>query len=144
MKYNNLQYNTMGRWVAGTIVSLTKRGMFQVLFFFHNFLQKSLWSEFTTYFQSHLGVIPKSSQSHHKSFQSHFNIIPKWFNFNDAKWILGSELKIPNIFWTNLTNSGHGGTCVTHQWSVPCCFDENFLETDLVFWLKHDSWLIIN
>ena len=33
-KSGNLQYNTLGCWVNGTIVSLTKRLMFQVLFFF--------------------------------------------------------------------------------------------------------------
>ena len=34
LETDNLQYNTLGRWVDGTIVSLTKRLMFQVLFFF--------------------------------------------------------------------------------------------------------------
>ena len=34
------------RWVAGTNDSLTKRLMFQVLFFFHNFLQNSLQKSF--------------------------------------------------------------------------------------------------
>ena len=43
---DNLQYNTLGRWVAGTIVSLTKHLMFQVLFSFHNFLQISLQKPF--------------------------------------------------------------------------------------------------
>ena len=33
-KSDNLQYNMLGWWVAGTIVSLTKCLMFQVLFFF--------------------------------------------------------------------------------------------------------------
>ena len=33
IKSGNLQHNTLGRWVAGTIVSLTKHLMFQVLFF---------------------------------------------------------------------------------------------------------------
>ena len=33
-KSDNLQYNTLGRWVAGTNDSSTKRLMFQVLFFF--------------------------------------------------------------------------------------------------------------
>ena len=34
IKSNNLQYNRLGRWVAGTNNSSTKRLMFQVLFFF--------------------------------------------------------------------------------------------------------------
>ena len=42
-KSDNLQYNMLGHWVSGTIVSLTKRLMFQVLFLFHNFLQKSIY-----------------------------------------------------------------------------------------------------
>ena len=33
-KSDNLQYNTLGRWVDGTNDSLTKRLMFQALFFF--------------------------------------------------------------------------------------------------------------
>ena len=41
-KSDNLQYDMLGRWDDGTIVSSTKRLMFQVLFFFHNFLQNSL------------------------------------------------------------------------------------------------------
>ena len=42
IKSDNLQYNTLGRWVDETIVSSTKHLMFQVHFilFFHNFLQK--------------------------------------------------------------------------------------------------------
>ena len=42
LKSDNLQYNTLGRWIAGTNDSSTKRLMFQVLFFLHNFLQNSL------------------------------------------------------------------------------------------------------
>ena len=42
LKSDNLQYNTLGCWVAGTNDSSTKGLMFQVLFFFHNFLQNSL------------------------------------------------------------------------------------------------------
>ena len=38
LKSDNLQYNTLGRWVDGTNDSSTKRLMFQALFFFHNFL----------------------------------------------------------------------------------------------------------
>ena len=34
LKSDNLQYNTLGCWVGGTIASLTKHLMFQVLFFF--------------------------------------------------------------------------------------------------------------
>ena len=41
----NLQYNTLGGWFDGTIVSLTKRLMFQALFF-HNFLQIFLQKSF--------------------------------------------------------------------------------------------------
>ena len=39
LKSNNLQYNMLVRWDARTKDSSTKRLMFQVLFFFHNFLQ---------------------------------------------------------------------------------------------------------
>jgi hypothetical protein len=38
----NLQYNTLGCWVDGPNDLVTKRLMFQVLFFFHSFLQNSL------------------------------------------------------------------------------------------------------
>ena len=38
-KSDNLQYNTLGRWVDGTFISSTKRLMFQV-FFFSWFLAK--------------------------------------------------------------------------------------------------------
>jgi len=38
----NLQYNTLVRWDAGTKDSLNNRLMFQVLFFFHDFLKNSL------------------------------------------------------------------------------------------------------
>ena len=41
MKSDNLQYNTLSRWVDGINDSSTKRLMFQVLFFY-NFLQNSL------------------------------------------------------------------------------------------------------
>ena len=41
-----LQFNTLSRWVAGTIVSFINRLMFQVLFFFHNFLPNSLQKSF--------------------------------------------------------------------------------------------------
>ena len=45
-KSNNLQYNVLVCWFAGTYDSSTKRLMFQVLSFFsHNFLQK--WFQFT-------------------------------------------------------------------------------------------------
>ena len=43
---SNLTAFNIIRWVNGTIVSLTKRLMFQVLFFFHNFLQNSLQKSF--------------------------------------------------------------------------------------------------
>ena len=48
LKSDNLQYNTLVRWVAGTNDSLTKCLMFQVLFFCNNFLQNSLqkWFQF--------------------------------------------------------------------------------------------------
>ena len=36
----NLQYNTLGRWVDGTIISMTKSLIFQVSFY-HKFLQNS-------------------------------------------------------------------------------------------------------
>ena len=49
-KSDNLQYNTMGRWVAETIVSLTKHLMFQVSFF-HDFLENS-WPATLSYFSS--------------------------------------------------------------------------------------------
>ena len=42
----NLQYNMMGRLDDGTNESLIKRLMFQVLFFFHDFLQNSLQRSF--------------------------------------------------------------------------------------------------
>ena len=42
----NLQYNTLGRLDDGTNESSTKRLMFQVLFFFHDFLQNSLQKSF--------------------------------------------------------------------------------------------------
>ena len=41
LKIRQFQYNTLGRWVAGTNDSSTKHLMFQV-FFFLNFLQNSL------------------------------------------------------------------------------------------------------
>ena len=42
------QYNTLLCWFTGTNDSSTKRLMFQVLFFFHDFLQNSLqkWFQF--------------------------------------------------------------------------------------------------
>ena len=46
-KSDNLQYNTLVRWFAGTNdSSSTKRLMFQVLSFFYNFLQNSLPKSF--------------------------------------------------------------------------------------------------
>ena len=45
-KSDNLQYDMLGRWDDGTIVSSTKRLMFQVLFFFHNFLKNSFKKSF--------------------------------------------------------------------------------------------------
>ena len=45
-KSDNLQYDTLGRWVAGTNDSSNKRLMFQVLFFFQNFLHDSLQKSF--------------------------------------------------------------------------------------------------
>ena len=42
MKSYNLQYDALVRWFAGTNVSWTKGPMFQVLFFFHNFMQNYL------------------------------------------------------------------------------------------------------
>ena len=41
-KSDNLQYNTLVCWVAGMNDSSTNHQVFQVLFFFHNFLQNSL------------------------------------------------------------------------------------------------------
>ena len=38
-KSDNLQYNTLVRWVAGMNDSSTKRLKFQVLLFFHNFIK---------------------------------------------------------------------------------------------------------
>ena len=46
MKSVNLQYNTLGCLDDGTNESSTKRLMFQVLFFFHDFLQNSLQKSF--------------------------------------------------------------------------------------------------
>ena len=40
-KSDNLQFDMLVRWVAGTNDSSAKHLMFQVLFFFHNFFQKS-------------------------------------------------------------------------------------------------------
>ena len=45
LKSDNLQYNRLARWVTGT-----KRLMFQVLLFFHNFLQNSLKKSFQLIF----------------------------------------------------------------------------------------------
>ena len=44
-KSDNLQYNMLGRWFAGTNDSSNKHLMFQVLFFSY-FLQKSLQESF--------------------------------------------------------------------------------------------------
>ena len=46
LKSDNLQYNTLGRWVDGPNNSSTKRLMFQVSFFFHKILQNSLQKPF--------------------------------------------------------------------------------------------------
>ena len=46
LKSDKLQYNTLGSWVDRMIVSLTKRLMFQVLYFFYNFLQNYLQKSF--------------------------------------------------------------------------------------------------
>ena len=48
VKSYNLQYNTLVRQFAGTNDSSSKRLIFQVLFFFHNFLQNLLqkWFQF--------------------------------------------------------------------------------------------------
>jgi hypothetical protein len=46
LKSVNLQYNTLGSWVNGPNDSATKRLVFQVLLFFHNFLQNSLQKSF--------------------------------------------------------------------------------------------------
>ena len=45
----NLQYNILGRLENGTNEWLTKR-LFQVLFFFHDFLQNSLQKSFNLFF----------------------------------------------------------------------------------------------
>ena len=48
----NLQYDTLGCWLAGTIVSLSKHLLFQVLLFFHNFckiLCKNCFNSFRIY-----------------------------------------------------------------------------------------------
>ena len=50
LKSYKLQYGMLGRWVDGTIVSLTNRLMFRVLLFFHNFLQNSLQKSFQVIF----------------------------------------------------------------------------------------------
>ena len=47
-KSDNLQYNTLARWVYGTNDSSTKHLMLQA-FFFHNFLQNSLQKSFQIY-----------------------------------------------------------------------------------------------
>ena len=49
LKSDNLQYNTLGRWVSGTNDSATNRLMFQA-FFFHTFLQNSLQQWFQFFF----------------------------------------------------------------------------------------------
>ena len=46
----NLQYDMLVCWFAWTNESSTKRLMFQVLFFFHNFLQNSLQKLFQFFF----------------------------------------------------------------------------------------------
>ena len=46
LKSYNLQYKTLVRWADGTNDSMTKRLMFQVLFFFHKILQNFLQKPF--------------------------------------------------------------------------------------------------
>ena len=46
----NLQYNALGRLDDGTNESSTKRLMFQVLLFFHDFLQNSLQKSYQFFF----------------------------------------------------------------------------------------------
>ena len=66
LKSDNLQYNTLGRWVTGTNDSSTKHLMFQVLFFFHNFLQNSLENSFQYIF---LFFLYKFTKIKKKSFE---------------------------------------------------------------------------
>ena len=49
-KSDNLQYNTLVRWFAGTNDSSTKCLMFHVLSFFHKILQNSLQKPFQIFF----------------------------------------------------------------------------------------------
>ena len=55
----NLQHNTLVRWADGTKDSLTKRLMFQLLFFFHEILQSSLQKPFQFIFYFFLYKITK-------------------------------------------------------------------------------------
>merc|ERR1712016_26656 len=61
----NLQYNTLGRLDDGTNESSTKRLMFQLLFFFHDFLQNSLQK----YFQSICLFLLKNTKIKGKRFE---------------------------------------------------------------------------
>ena len=49
LKSYNLQYHSLGGWVIW-IISLTKRLIFQIIFFFHHFLQNSLQKLFQLFF----------------------------------------------------------------------------------------------
>ena len=44
------QYNTMGRWVDGTFVSLTDASDVPSIIYFHYFLQNSLKNPFNLFF----------------------------------------------------------------------------------------------
>ena len=50
-KSDNLQFDMLVRWVAGTNDSSAKRLMFQVLLFFHNFFQKSFQFIFSSFYK---------------------------------------------------------------------------------------------
>ena len=81
---NNLQYNTLGRWINWTIVSLTICLIFQLLFLFQNFLQNSLQKFFQIFLFFHNFTkiksfeCPKSKPATHcLNFQS-IKLIHTW------------------------------------------------------------------
>ena len=70
IKSVNLQYDTLGRLYDGTNESLTKRLMFQALFFFHDFLQNSLQKSFQFIFLFFHKIIKIKSFECPKSIKS--------------------------------------------------------------------------
>ena len=96
MKSVNLQYNTLGCLDNGTNKSSTKRLMFQVLFFFHDFLQNSLQKSFQFIFLFFYEITKMKI----KSFEC-----PKSIK-NYEKKILGKS----DIWWT---------CCLSHRLSEP-------------------------